>query len=341
MDCDRILRYEEEEYFGASFSKLLEIADILAIDTAQGFGDLAHENNDGKIWRSSEDFNWSKFPVDEAEKRGWIENGPTESSIDRFKAWFRDAAGPYANFVYYRRNKTHQDWSVNEMSCEASLFAWQARVKQLAEAEIKKSPVNEFELNERWLKDLAHQTVYNDGPLQAIESLRENGIVVIIERHLPKTYLDGAAMLSHDGIPIVALTLRYDRLDYFWFTLFHELGHVYCHLFDHANLNFSYFDEKFPANSRARIAGNVFSGDEREVQANNFALEKLIPTESWDACLSRFAVSSEAVISDAERLGVHPSIVAGRIRYERKNYTLLNKMVGQGELRKLFKYYPS
>jgi hypothetical protein len=44
-------------------------------------------------------------------------------------------------------------------------------------------------------------------------------------RHLPKTYLDGAAFWLAEG-PAVALTLRYDRIDAFWFTLMHELAHL-------------------------------------------------------------------------------------------------------------------
>ncbi|NJL20730.1 MAG: hypothetical protein HC895_07860 [Leptolyngbyaceae cyanobacterium SM1_3_5] len=44
--------------------------------------------------------------------------------------------------------------------------------------------------------------------------------------HLPQTYLDGAALLLPDGTPVVALTLRYDRIDNFWFVLLHELGHI-------------------------------------------------------------------------------------------------------------------
>jgi hypothetical protein len=37
-----------------------------------------------------------------------------------------------------------------------------------------------------------------------------------------KTYLDGAACRTRNGAPVVALTLRYDRADYFWFALLHE-----------------------------------------------------------------------------------------------------------------------
>lgn len=50
--------------------------------------------------------------------------------------------------------------------------------------------------------------------LVAKELLAKSGISMVIEPHLPKTHLDGAAMLVADG----GLTLRHDRLDNFWFT---------------------------------------------------------------------------------------------------------------------------
>ena len=62
------------------------------------------------------------------------------------------------------------------------------------------------------------------GPVKARELLASKGVTLIIERHLPGTYLDGAAMLAENGNPVIGLTLRHDRLDNFWFVLFHELS---------------------------------------------------------------------------------------------------------------------
>ena len=50
-------------------------------------------------------------------------------------------------------------------------------------------------------------------------------------------------------------------------------------------------------------------------------------------CLSRFAQSEEAVRKDANSLGIHSSIIAGRIRKERGNYTILSDVVGQKQVR--------
>jgi len=102
--------------------------------------------------------------------------------------------------------------------------------------------------------------------------------------------------------------------------LMHELGHVFLHLFD--GLRFDFFDEE---------SGN--DSDAIEAEADKFALDALIPETLWDQCLSRFALSEEAVKIDAETIGIDPSIIAGRIRKERSNYTILNDLVGRDQVR--------
>lgn len=159
-----------------------------------------------------------------------------------------------------------------------------------------------------------------DGPRRARDLLASKGIVLIVERHLPGSYLDGAAMLADSDTPVVGLTLRHDRLDKFWFVLMHELGHVFLHLFD--GLRFDFFDEE-----------DGGDGDTIEVEADKFALDALISEELWDQCLSRFALSEEAVKIDAVIIGIDPSIIAGRIRKERGNYTNLKDLIGLGQVR--------
>ncbi|MEN1395396.1 hypothetical protein AAIH23_34865, partial [Pseudomonas aeruginosa] len=64
--------------------------------------------------------------------------------------------------------------------------------------------------------------------------LEEAGISVVIEPHLKGTMLDGAALLDTDGTPIIGLTLRNDRIDNFWFTLIHEVAHIWKHMDDNS-----------------------------------------------------------------------------------------------------------
>jgi HTH-type transcriptional regulator/antitoxin HigA len=105
--------------------------------------------------------------------------------------------------------------------------------------------------------------------------------------------------------------------------LLHELGHVFLHLFD--GLRYDFFDEE-----------GASDNDSIEAEADKFALDALIPETLWDQCLSRFAISEEAVRIDADNLGIDPSIIAGRIRKERNNYTILTNLIGQGQVRSQF-----
>ena len=130
-------------------------------------------------------------------------------------------------------------------------------------------------------------------------------------------------MLDRDGRPVIGLTLRFDRLDNFWYVLLHELGHVFLHLTD--GLRYDFFDEE------------ETSGDDKvEREADAFALNNLIPEAKWDECLSRFALSEEAVQIDAKNIGIDASIIAGRIRKERGDYTILASLIGQGQVASQF-----
>ncbi|WP_416358421.1 ImmA/IrrE family metallo-endopeptidase [Aureimonas phyllosphaerae] len=127
-----------------------------------------------------------------------------------------------------------------------------------------------------------------------------------------------------DGSPVIGLSLRYDRLDNFWFCLAHELGHVALHLGEGGEQWFvDDLDSEAGAGERTR-----------EDEADAWAREALLPGEAWAAAGS---VRREAEVRAlARKLNVGPAIIAGRVRFEQRNYRLLNDLVGQGEVRRLF-----
>ena len=81
---------------------------------------------------------------------------------------------------------------------------------------------------------------------------------------------------------------------------------------------------------------DVESQDNIEQEADMMAEEAMIPSERWMTALPRYVRSVESVDDFAAELGISPAIIAGRIRYEAKNYTILNERVGQGVVRKHF-----
>lgn len=304
-ELQQIQRYEASEYVGASLSRLIEVSRVLNVHTENLF-----ETNAIFTWSAVADVVWRELPVNEMAKRRWFNAPRGTDIIERAKEYFLEDVDP--QFVAALHRKKIRGVTIPN---EYTLLAWQTRIHELAKSRIDDEQIPAFKFDERWLDDLPKLTRCQHGPRSAIQLLAENGIVLVIERHLCGTYLDGAVMLAASDHPIIGLTLRHDRLDNFWFTLFHELGHVYLHLFD--GLRCDYFDDDESS-----------ATDSIELEADQFSFNRLIPEQSWDQCLSRFSLSEEAVQLDADRLGIDASIVAGRIRKELGNYNILTQLAG-------------
>lgn len=315
MKPQQVQRYEATDYMGASLARLIEVSRALGVKASGSFEGPRHASGSVFAWGGADDIAWAQLPYKEMIKRKWFDVARGANPIERAKEYFLEAAGPQFATAFHRKKMRS-----GNVPNEYALLAWQARVLERAQVALTAGDVAEFELDDRWLPELIRLTARRDGPKRARQLLAEKGVVLVVERHLPGSYLDGAAMLSHGSRPVIGLTLRFDRLDNFWFVLLHELGHVFLHLLD--GLRFDFFDEE-----------SADDGDTIEAEADRFALDALIPEPLWNQCLSRFALSEEAVRIDAENLGIEPSIIAGRIRKERGNYTILNDLVGQGQVR--------
>jgi HTH-type transcriptional regulator/antitoxin HigA len=313
MKAQQIQRYEATQYMSASLARLIEIAGALKVRVSQSFAKAESPIESSLFsWSDPASIDWTRFPLKEMSKRGWLKG---RDLVDAARSYFLTAAGPqFASALHRKKVRS------GNAPDEFALLAWQARVLELARQELETGRIGEFEIQDSWLHTLVSLTQFDDGPEKARKLLNAHGITLIIERHLSGTYLDGAAMISPTGHPVVALTLRHDRLDNFWFVLFHEIGHVFLHLYTSLRLDF--FDEE-----------DGVDGDGLEKEADQFALTNLIPDQLWKQCLSRFVLSEEAVLIDAEKLGIHPSIIAGRIRKERSNYHILSNLVGNGVVR--------
>ncbi len=318
MKPQQIQRYEATNYMSASLARLVEVSRALGVKTSGMFEGTKQTGGSVFVWTDADDILWGQLPYKEMIKRKWFDVPRGESPLEEVKEYFLRAAGPEFATAYHRKKMRS-----GNVPNEYALLAWQARILERARKLEAQDELAEFELDDRWLPELVSLTRREDGAKRARRLLAKKGIALIIERHLPGSYLDGAAMLGDAERPVIGLTLRYDRLDNFWFVLFHELGHVLLHLFD--ELRYDFFDEE-----------GASSDDSIEAEADQFALNTLIPESLWDQCLSRFARSEEAVRIDAANLGIDPSIIAGRIRKECGNYTILNDLIGQDQVRKQF-----
>lgn len=223
--------------------------------------------------------------------------------------------------VYYKQ--LERDFDDN------ALKAWQARITQIA-LEEKLPSFSKDDLTEKFFHQLVKLSYFEDGPRLAKEFLNKKGIHLVFLPHLPKTYLDGACFYAPDHRPLVGMTLRHDRLDNFWFTLIHELSHLCLHL---DNPNLAFFDDT------EQLLGNT--EDPQEKDANEFAREMLIPSREWENIKHNLIgkQTPKYILACAKRLEINPAIIAGRLRWETKDYSLFSKVVGNKQVREKFPEY--
>ena len=264
-----------------------------------------------------------RYPLKEMAKRGWI---PQLSDLaDRAKeeilAMMEKAGGPETAAVPLYRKNGHR--RLNAKADPYALRAWCWRVLGLANENPPQADYQSGAVTPEFMQEIAHLSVSEDGPRRAQERLAEHGIALVVERHLPRTHLDGAALRLQDGRPVIGLTLRYDRIDNFWFSLMHELAHVGLHM-DNGE------DEPFIDDLSLNVT------DPLENQADRHAQDALIPPEIWESNPVRERATVLAVYDLAQEVGVHPAVIAGRVRHERGNYRLLSQLVGSGKVRRQF-----
>jgi HTH-type transcriptional regulator / antitoxin HigA len=131
--------------------------------------------------------------------------------------------------------------------------------------------------------------------------LNDLGVRFVIVRHLPRTYIDGAVCDLLAPNPIVALTLRYDRVDSFWFTLMHECAHL---VLGHKDSHLDNLDDQ------------THTATAQEQEANTLAAQCLVNQAELDTFISRTRpfFARNKVIQFARRQHVHPGIVVGQLQ---------------------------
>ena len=284
-------------------------ADVLLKEPVVGSGEPVPE------------IDWRRFPLSEMAKRGWIrDSGDLRGNAEELVSeLMRKTGHRRVAAALYRKNDQHR---ANAKTNPYALNAWCWQILAQANEKDRVQAVRCFENPVELMSEVAKLSPAIDGPLRAVDFLAQNGIAVEIARHLPGTHLDGAAMKSADGIPVIGLTLRYDRVDHFWYTLEHELAHALYHLDDNSG---SFFDDL-----------GLDSVGDKEKDADNRARESLIPTDIWISSEVSTKRSPMAAIGLAHELGIHPAIVAGRVRYEEQDYRRWSQLLGSGTVRDLF-----
>ncbi len=235
---------------------------------------------------------YSMAPVAEMIKRGWINSADSldelEQAICKFFEITHVEALPRITVNFRQADHQHPE-------AQAQL-AWMKRVEMV----IRNQPVAAFD---RMKLEVAIPDIltFADQPEQVAlvpDRLLAFGVHFAIVPHLSKTYLDGATFYVEER-PVIALTLRYKRIDHFWFTLMHELGHVV------AGHRGSYLDNM-----------DSLEMNQEETEANRLAADWLLDAEALANFVKKTApyFSAKQVQVFARSQGRHPGIVVGRLQ---------------------------
>ncbi len=132
--------------------------------------------------------------------------------------------------------------------------------------------------------------------------LSHAGVALVICPHLPKTYANGAVFWMGGTKPVLLLTLRGSWGDIFWFTLFHELGHILLH-----NANRVFVDTDFEDPLTKTY----------EEEADAFAADTLMPEDQYRDFIDRGSFTKRSVREFASQIEIHSGIIVGRLHKDR------------------------
>jgi HTH-type transcriptional regulator/antitoxin HigA len=228
-------------------------------------------------------------PVAELIRRGWVQGG---NDLEAGLCQFLNVASVWDVPVAPARLRASLDRGPDMRN----VTAWLRRVEQLGTS--TSSVAFDPEVLRSHLPDIASMSVDPEAVASIPTVLAQDGVALVIVPHLQKTYLDGGAMWVN-GRPVVALTLRYDRLDNFYFTLMHELAHV---VLGHSGF-------------MAEDLEDTGDRDPDERAADQLAQDSLVDPDSY-AAMTRAGADIDAIEVAATKIHRHPSILIGRLRHD-------------------------
>lgn len=253
---------------------------------------------------------YERAPVREMVKRNWIERSDSidvlEHNIMRFFN-ISDLDEP----IVFQQHAARKGRRMQEREVSPAQRAWLFRARQLAYA-VHAERFTDQSLDEciGALKQLLPSA---QGVRRAPRILADAGIRFLIVEGLPRTAIDGVTFWLDRKSPVVVLSLRYDRVDWFWFTLFHELGHV----LRRDGLDSDVMIDTDLVGDEALSKGQQ---SEAETEANHFAAECLIKNADIEDFIARVSplYMRTRITSFAARIKVHPGIVVGQLQHRRE-----------------------
>lgn len=250
-----------------------------------------------------------QYPLREMIRRGWIDPEHRKGSLEEQVCSFFgvESLDDVPHLDHAGKKASYTDIPPEQL-------AWLFRVRQIA---MEMHPVD---YSPAKLRDAV--TAFEglrddvDGIRHVPGILSDAGVRFVVVEGLPSSQIDGVCFWLNSKSPVIGMSLRFDRIDNFWFVLRHECAHV---LHEHGK------SEAIVDVDLERDASSLTSDEERI--ANSEAAEFCVPSEQLRSFYLRKKpfFSETDVLAFSKRMKVHPGLTVGQLQRMTTRYDLLRK----------------
>jgi HTH-type transcriptional regulator/antitoxin HigA len=237
-------------------------------------------------------------PINDMIRRGWIRASDDLNTLEREVA---DFLCEPISAVSFHKSSPNDDITPAQRAwlCQARKIARGVQAAKFSHSLFSKT----LEILKRLLRNPEDVT-------HVARVLAEGGVRFLIIESLPGTKIDGACFWLDKFSPVIVMTMRYDRIDNFWYVLSHECGHVKN---EHGIDGSDILDINLVGDERVLFADKT----DREKVADRFAAEFLIKQSEMEDFVDRLrpAFSKQRIRGFAIKMGVHPGIVVGQLMF--------------------------
>ncbi|MER9369044.1 MULTISPECIES: HigA family addiction module antitoxin [unclassified Mesorhizobium] len=248
----------------------------------------------------------SKYPLREMIKRGWIADASADMMELQLARFFSVASIDDVPHLEYAAKKSHYD------EVPPAQLAWLFRVRHIAREMVAPKYSQDklrkaLTVMKRWLANV-------EDARQVPSVLLEAGVRFVVSEGLPGSKIDGVCFWLDKDSPVIGMSLRFDRVDNFWFVLAHECAHV---LHGHG-MSQEIIDVELEKQDGI---------DAEEKLANSDAAEFCVPQDKMNSFYARKNpfFSERDVAAFATRMGVHIGIIVGQLQRRMGRYDFLRK----------------
>lgn len=247
---------------------------------------------------------WAKqFPLSDMIKKGWLKacSSFDEKTSELLSFFSISTPTAWQDYYFNQQLKVAFRISLAHTNEPYAISAW------LRKGELQASELITNSYSEKSFKEVLPEIKTlmakqpNDFFLQLQAICLRVGVKVVYTPCLPKAPINGSTRWLNDT-PLIQLTGRYKRNDAFWFTFFHEAGHILLHGKKDIFLENIEYPDKM---------------NEKELEADNFAVKWTLSEDEESEILAATPLNEEIVRTFAQKFNTHPAIIIGRLQHKR------------------------